>query len=307
MYLEQLNYFVEVANTKSMSAAGHNLHVTQQNISKSIKQLESELGTQLFTRTSQGIFLTEIGKSVYIDALEILTQVSIFQKKYASPNPIQNKKCSLSILSIYGLDHLQTEITKIVTSQFINYDFNIFETNPSRVQQLLFDNKYDIIAMETDDLDDVYTKELTEIYHAFLVKEEKLRLHVSKLSPIAEQNNISINALAYLPLIAFCTEGTTPYFFDVLEKRKIKLNTVFTTNNILTAYNYVEAGSAYGLTTKYIYMNTGNSLTKNCTLIPLKEKINIYYILFMNKRAAIPTECANIIFNTLIEKYELLF
>lgn len=307
MYLEQLNYFIEVANTKSMSTAGHNLHVTQQNISKSIKQLESELGLQLFSRTPHGIFLTEVGKSVYIDALEILTQVNTFQKKYAAPDLIQGKKCSLSILSIYGLDHLQTEITKLVTSRFINYDFNIFETDPSRVQQLLHDDRYNIIAMETNNLDEVYTKELTDMYHAFLVKEDKLRLHVSKLNPIAEQNNISINALAYLPLIAFCSEGTTPYFFDILEQRNIKLNTTFTTNNILTAYNYVEKGLAYGLTTKYIYMNTGNSLAKNCTLIPLKEKINIYYVIFMNKTTIAPSECSEAIYTTLNEKYELLF
>lgn len=307
MYLEQLNYFVEVANTKSMSAAGHNLHVTQQNISKSIKQLETELGVQLFSRTSQGIFLTEIGKSVYMDVLEILTHINTFKKKYTHTDLAQSKDCFLSILSIYGLNHLQTELIKIITSQFINYHFNIFETDPSLVQQLLLENKYDIIALETDDLDDVYTEKLKTLYHAFLVKEDKLRLHVSKHSPIADQTTISINALAYLPLIGYCSEGTTPYFFDVLEKRNIKINTVFTTNNILTAYNYVESGSACGLTTKYIYTNTGNFLTKNCKLVPLKEKISIYYILFLNKNTTIPSECSTAIYNVLNEKYELLF
>lgn len=307
MYLEQLNYFIEVAKTKSMSAAGHNLHVTQQNISKSIKQLEAELGIQLFLRTPHGIFLTDIGKSVYIDALEILTQINTFKTKYTSNNLVQNKKCSLNILTIYGLEHLQLELTKLIMSQFIDYDFNIYETDPTIVKERLLDKRHNIVILETDDLNDIYTKELTETYYAFLLKEDKLRLHVSKLSPIAEQNNVSLNALKYLPLIAYCSEGTTPYFFEVLEKRDVKLNAAFTVNNILTAYNYLESGAAYGLTTKYVYTNTSNTSTKNCTLIPLKEKINIYYILFINKKSENSYEYLDVLLNTLTKKYELLY
>ena len=91
MYFEQLAYFIEVANAKSMSAASNNLHVTQQNISKAIKQLETELGVQLFERTTSGVFLTKAGKSVYSDVLEISTRISMLKKKYVQEQVLEEK------------------------------------------------------------------------------------------------------------------------------------------------------------------------------------------------------------------------
>ncbi|MET1167878.1 LysR family transcriptional regulator, partial [Bacillus velezensis] len=50
MNLEQLEYVVEIAKTKSFSAASEHLHVTQSAISQSVHRLEKELGIILFER-----------------------------------------------------------------------------------------------------------------------------------------------------------------------------------------------------------------------------------------------------------------
>ena len=75
MEIRQLQYFVESARTCSFSQAARNLYTSQPNVSKAIQQLETELATPLFTRSSGGIELTEEGKIVYLYAVNILQNV----------------------------------------------------------------------------------------------------------------------------------------------------------------------------------------------------------------------------------------
>ena len=54
MNLQQLKYAVEIARVGSISKAAKNLYMGQPNLSKSIKELEAELGQTLSSRTARG-------------------------------------------------------------------------------------------------------------------------------------------------------------------------------------------------------------------------------------------------------------
>lgn len=80
MKLEQLMHVVEVANTRSISKAAYNLLMTQPGLSFSIKQLEDELGTNLFIRNNRGVELTETGNSFVAKAKRILREIDSLEK-----------------------------------------------------------------------------------------------------------------------------------------------------------------------------------------------------------------------------------
>lgn len=61
MELRQLKYFLAVAKTCSFSEASRRLYVSQSTLSQQIIQLEYELGSPLFLRTSRSVVLTEAG------------------------------------------------------------------------------------------------------------------------------------------------------------------------------------------------------------------------------------------------------
>ena len=65
MNFKQLEYFVAVAEAKSISKAARKLHVAQPPISRQIAMLEDELKVCLFLRTNKGVDLTEAGRSLY--------------------------------------------------------------------------------------------------------------------------------------------------------------------------------------------------------------------------------------------------
>ena len=60
--LRHLRSFLETARLGSLSAAATDMHISQPAMSKTIKELEDILGTQLFDRSSRRLSLTQAGR-----------------------------------------------------------------------------------------------------------------------------------------------------------------------------------------------------------------------------------------------------
>ena len=61
MELQQLRYFIAVADSGKFTAAARDLHVAQPSISKQLRKLEDELGAALLERRRTGVVLTDAG------------------------------------------------------------------------------------------------------------------------------------------------------------------------------------------------------------------------------------------------------
>lgn len=73
MELRQIKYFLAVAKTLNFSTAANALCITQGTLSQQIKQLEDEMGTPLFNRSSHKVSLTEAGEEMLPLAKQTLT------------------------------------------------------------------------------------------------------------------------------------------------------------------------------------------------------------------------------------------
>ena len=76
MQIQQLTYFVAIAEQGSINKAAEKLFVTQPNLSKAISNLENELKVRIFNRTNKGVALTDEGKKLYQYARTIINQSS---------------------------------------------------------------------------------------------------------------------------------------------------------------------------------------------------------------------------------------
>ena len=77
MELRHLRYFRAVAELLNFSRAAERLHVAQPALSRQIRDLEVELGVQLFDRNRVRVQLTDAGRTFYTHVCKILAQLDV--------------------------------------------------------------------------------------------------------------------------------------------------------------------------------------------------------------------------------------
>ncbi|MCQ4864395.1 LysR family transcriptional regulator [Pseudoflavonifractor phocaeensis] len=88
MRLEQLEFLIAVADSRSITRAAANLFITQPTLSGSMNNLEKELGFAIFRRSQKGVSLTPAGEEVYREAKEILSTVRGWERFSCSQEPL---------------------------------------------------------------------------------------------------------------------------------------------------------------------------------------------------------------------------
>lgn len=82
MTLAQLRYAITVAGASSMNEAAGKLFISQPSLSASIKELEAEVGVELFKRTNRGISVTPEGEEFIGYARQVVEQYNLIESKY---------------------------------------------------------------------------------------------------------------------------------------------------------------------------------------------------------------------------------
>ncbi|WP_368296085.1 LysR family transcriptional regulator [Enterocloster citroniae] len=72
MKIKVLEYFITLAEAKSINEAAQKLYITQPNLTKALQLFEKEIGVSLFCRAQSGITLTEAGKKILPEAKQIM-------------------------------------------------------------------------------------------------------------------------------------------------------------------------------------------------------------------------------------------
>ena len=96
MNILHVKYAVEVARLGSLNKAAEVLMIAQPNISRSIKELEADLGITIFNRSAKGMELTPEGEEFINYAQNILKQIDEVDKIYKNASP-RKQKFSISV------------------------------------------------------------------------------------------------------------------------------------------------------------------------------------------------------------------
>jgi LysR family transcriptional regulator, benzoate and cis,cis-muconate-responsive activator of ben and cat genes len=75
--LRHLRYFCVVAKEQSIGRAAAKLNISQPPLTRQMQQLEECVGAQLFKRSVKGVELTEAGRTLYVEAKNILGLVDL--------------------------------------------------------------------------------------------------------------------------------------------------------------------------------------------------------------------------------------
>ena len=192
MDLRALNIFIEVAELKSFTRAGEKLGYSQPTVSFQIKQLEKELGVQLFDRIGHTVDLTEAGR----DALSYAQQICMMTQEMALG--ADERREPAGVIKLGMADSL---CTPLVAREFARFRENyprvalhITTGGTGDLFRLLDHNEVDMIcSMDTQVFDTNYV----------IADEERVGVHViaSAKNPLAKRKNISLQEVSAYPFM----------------------------------------------------------------------------------------------------------
>ena len=124
MELRVLKYFIAIAREQNISAAAERLHLSQPTLSRQIKDMEEELGKQLFIRGNRKITLTEEGMILRKRAEEILDLVEKTENEITSSDTVVAGDIYIGTGETKSLRFL-AKIAKELNEQYPNIHYHI--------------------------------------------------------------------------------------------------------------------------------------------------------------------------------------
>lgn len=242
MELNQLRFFKTVAELENFSEASNVLFVSQPALSKSIKNLEEELGINLFERIGKKVKLNDAGKAILPDVAQILSDIDTLEKK------AQNLKEQKSI-SIYS--PVLNFLLFIIPDLCINFeDLNIdyVYKHKETVFNLLWHNEADIIITNEPIINEkVNCTKLCDDYSVVELPDNHKLL---------KYKFIDAEKLSNMEIVSYKTDAHTPLF----DKTKLYLQ-----SNDTIKFKYhatMEGLSRY--TAKVDSITINSTLSKYC-------------------------------------------
>lgn len=196
-----MKYAVEVAKSGSLNKASEILLIAQPNLSRSIKELECDLGITIFDRTSRGMILTPEGEEFINFAKGILSQIDQVEKYYKD-NSVKKQKFSVSVPRASYISEAFAEFSKSLTKDPAEIFYK--ETNSQSTIRNILENNYNLgIIRYADNYDKYFKNMLDEKDICYeLVTEFRYHLLMSEESPLAQKDTITFEDLSSLIEIA---------------------------------------------------------------------------------------------------------
>src|SRR5688500_11872984 len=125
MEIRQLKAFLAIAEAKTFTAGARRVNVTQAAISMQIRQLEDEVGLQLFTRTPRRVILTEAGEHLIQRARRILREHDSAIAEIAEVAGAEHGRLRIGSASAEFATHQMPHILQALKGKYPNAELGV--------------------------------------------------------------------------------------------------------------------------------------------------------------------------------------
>lgn len=262
MELRVLQYFLAVTREQSISGAAESLYLSQPTLSRQLKELEDELGKQLFIRGSRRITLTEEGMILRKRAEEIMELVKKAEDEITQSDEIIAGDITVGTGETDGLRFL-ARAAHSLQSDYPLIHLNIISGDSATVLEALDRGLVDfgIVFGEID---------TSKYEYIQMPHKDVWGVMMRRDSPLAKKRKITAGDLIDKPLIISRQAFNTSVFHEYFPCGPEKLNIVATYNLLFNGSVMVDEGMGYAICLDKIINVTGDS---NLCFRPLSPKI----------------------------------
>lgn len=185
--------FVEVVRQGGFSAAAAVLNTTQSNVSKTVRQLEDEVGLKLLDRLGHRSLLTAAGETVYARALKLLADRDDLSLALAETRGLGRGRLRLGLPPI-GSSMLFAPLFAVYRKRYPGIEIALVEQGSARLEEMLREGEIDLGALLMPVPDEFDWQE---------AKRDPVVAVVADDSPLAGSDAVPLAALAHEPFILF--------------------------------------------------------------------------------------------------------
>lgn len=225
MNLNQLYYFQKIAKLQHYHQAAKELNISQPSLSRSISNLEDELGVSLFQKNGRNIELTKYGRIFLEHVNRILEEINIVENKMKSLAGSRSGHIDIG----YVFPLAKTYIPRMVRN-FLNQEQNheiTFSLSQEITSQLIVDlkvEKYDIIFGS-------YVPDEPKIEFIPVVNQEMVIITPPE-HPLKHKSSLVLEDLLSYPVIGYDrTSGLGQYTHSIYRQNHMEPSIAFETSD----------------------------------------------------------------------------
>ena len=262
MDIHDLKIFLTIAQEGSVSKASKILYMTPQGTSKVLKNLETEMGCQLFIRDKSGMKLTESGERFREYALKDVDDY--YQVKKDILHIEQRQKKVVDLLSAYGILRLLTPDCLVAfREKYPDIEFHYREYPDLPVEQLFAGNEGNV-AFSIGDFDE-------HLYQVVPLETFPIRLLVNEKHPLAQKESVTIEDLQGEPMFI---ESSQFHIYHLITERceeaGFEPDIIFQTSGFSLCHKMVKANKGVSVTVDFVFDDMKES---GMRLIPFSDGI----------------------------------
>ena len=275
MTLQQLKYALTIADCGSMNEAAKQLFISQPSLSETMKELETEIGLDIFLRSNRGIVITPEGEEFLGYARQVTEQFGLLQSKYID----KKVKEKFSVSTQHYTFAVKAFVETVKQIGMEQYEFAVHETTTISVIENVKNFKSEIGVLYENDFNEKVLNKMFKENGLEFVELFSCDTFVYLWSghPLAKQDVITMEELDEYPCLSFDQgKNNSLYLAEEMKstydyKRLIKANDRATLLNLMIGLN------AYTLCSGIICEDLNGNDYK---AVPLKEteKMRIGYI-----------------------------
>ena len=240
--LQQIQYFIEVAEEGSITAAADVLFVAQPTMSAAMKDLEAKVDRSLLLRSARGVTLTTDGAEFLGYARQVIEQVALLEQHYLGRPPSRRL---LGVSTQHYSFAVDAFVQMVKATEAAEYEFSLRETRTWDIIEDVRTLRSELGMLFRNDFNrNVIDKLLRDsglTFHPLFLAEP--HIFISRKNPLASRDRATLADLADLPRLTF-DQGTNNSFYFAEEilstlssKREIRVSDRATIFNLMIGLN----------------------------------------------------------------------
>lgn len=270
MNLQQLRYIIKITECGSFNRASELLYVSQPALTKAVRELETEMGIQIFHRGAHGVSLTADGTEFIAYARGVCLQCDVINERYGQGGAVKKK---------FGVS---TQHYSFATKAFVEtvkdfdmneYDFAIRETKTREVIEDVSQMKSEIGVLYMSDFNRTVISKILKNNRLAFSKLIDCRAYVYlwKHHPLAGREKITFAELENYPCLSFEQGDENSFYFSEEILSAFDYPQMIHTNDRATMLNLMVGVNGYTLCSGIICEELNGS---DYVAVPFEEDEN---------------------------------